>query len=357
MGKELIYTPVFRSRQEENKVLKEFNFGSNIYPLIEIIKSKDRATNKKSFEEIYGKLLKDIQAQKVLVDLPLYLNERRSTKPDILDFTLRVISNWKERTSHLLSFSALAEKIIPVVGSYIRQAGSSYLTEQLELLRPKFNQICFRVGFQTFLRDWNEIEPLLEKQDFLIIDFDQVNSAPGSSAIKEITETIKSLNLGHRIILRSSINNEVANKDLENDQVIYEADNSLQENFREYGGDSFADYAGIKKDNLTSGGSISPGFIFYDGAENLFFGFRYINRRDLDAFKQDIVPAVLRSEAARRMVHSNIPFLSGDNLGWKILNDVYDGRENGKSQAKFKRVSMLHYLHCIKALIENNVIK
>ena len=45
--------------------------------------------------------------------------------------------------------------------------------------------------------------------------------------------------------------------------------------YKNIGGNSFSDFVGIKKDNITNGGVQSPGLIFYDAVENAFFGYRY----------------------------------------------------------------------------------
>jgi len=55
------------------------------------------------------------------------------------------------------------------------------------------------------------------------------------------------------------------------------------------------------------------------------------------------------------------PFVGEDNPGYKTLLSIKDGEENGKSQAKFKKIALEHYLHCIQIkitkgdLIQTNV--
>lgn len=52
------------------------------------------------------------------------------------------------------------------------------------------------------------------------------------------------------------------------------------------------------------------------------------------------------------MLASGRGFIDNENIGWRIIKDIKGGLEPGKSMAKFKRISMLHYLHCIKTKIE-----
>ena len=75
MDNNLIYMPTFRVRQQETIVLKSFNFGEHMYPLIEIVKEFDRSRKgdaQKTFEEIHLELIAAIQSPFVFVfDLPL----------------------------------------------------------------------------------------------------------------------------------------------------------------------------------------------------------------------------------------------------------------------------------------------
>src|SRR5690606_1701648 len=77
-----------------------------------------------------------------------------------------------------------------------------------------------------------------------------------------------------KIIIRSALNSDIKNVGLNHNDVISEADNSLIETFERENFDAFGDYAGIKKDDMTAGGTISPGFIFYDPYDNLYYGFK-----------------------------------------------------------------------------------
>jgi Beta protein len=113
---------------------------------------------------------------------------------------------------------------------------------------------------------------------------------------------------------------------------------------------AFGDYAGIKKDDLNAGGTISPGFIFYDPLDNLYYGFKG-EVKDLAEFERTIVPAVLNSPVVARILAEQPLYLSADNWGYQQLRAIRDGQESGKSQAKFKRIAMEHYLHCMRTKI------
>ena len=51
MDNELMYVPVFRSKQQEIQVLKSFVFDKNVYPYIEIIKELDRVSKQSNKEK------------------------------------------------------------------------------------------------------------------------------------------------------------------------------------------------------------------------------------------------------------------------------------------------------------------
>jgi hypothetical protein len=116
--------------------------------------------------------------------------------------------------------------------------------------------------------------------------------------------------------------------------------------------------------NITDGGVISPGFIYYDAVENEFYGYRFKYgshkkggiKPDLSEFETTIVPAVIASDSTKRMRDSLLDYLGRDNIGWKMIRNIERGGafgESGKSAAKFKRIGMEHYLHCLKMKILN----
>ncbi|MCX6299978.1 MAG: hypothetical protein NTY72_12900, partial [Bacteroidetes bacterium] len=138
-------------------------------------------------------------------------------------------------------------------------------------------------------------------------------------------------------------------------EIVYEADNSLLEMFsQQLHFNAFGDFAGIKKDDLTSGGTISPGFILYNPADNLYYGYRG-TVKNLAEFETTIVPDVLASPVAAAILAANPDYLNDQNEGWNTLLRIQGG-ETGKSQAKFKKISIEHYLHCMRIAIAAGLI-
>lgn len=56
------------------------------------------------------------------------------------------------------------------------------------------------------------------------------------------------------------------------------------------------------------------------------------------------------------MRSSSYQYIDHKNQSWRLVEDMWAGIEAHKSQAKFKRVAMLHYLHCIDKKIQAAII-
>lgn len=345
------YMPTFRSRQQENIVLQEFDFENKMIPMVEIIKEKDRSNNPKSFSEIYNVLLGNIKAEKILVDLPVYLKDLSSMNDEVLIFNRSVLNKLNEKIILYLSFKDLKEKIIPVISSYVLKSGETdTIKRQYDMLKNEYPLIAIRTFTNTFEIDYEEIKQF-EFNGILIYDMDTL--AVTNPLVKKHSTMIKELATMFKISLRSAINTEVYNVQLDHGQIVAEADNSLKDLYKStIHFDAFGDYVGVKKDDLTAGGTVSPGFIFYDPIDNLYYGFKGA-KKQLSEFKDTIVPDVLSSSVVQRLKTSYPQYLK-DNKGFediiKISTDVLD---SGKSQARFKRIAMEHYLHSIMEEIKS----
>jgi hypothetical protein len=351
MPDNLLYMPTFRARQQEIIVLKSFDFQPNMYPLIEVIKAKDRSNNRLSAKEIYDDLIAAVRATKVFVDLPTYIKDYTGMQQEVVTFNRTVLSNIDRRIEFYNSLDNSHNKIIPIVSTLqLKTRASDTITEQFRSLRENFQSIAIRTFTNTFLIDELEIRALLTPNDYLIYDIDE-SIGLTNPIITRDRVSLASINTPFKIALRSAVRSDIQNIGLDHDEIVYDADNSLLTLFHSYGFNAFGDYVGIKKDDLTAGGTISPGFIFYDPVTNLFYGYKG-DFKNLDQFELTIVPDVLRSPVSANIMASNSAYLNADNEGWTMLNRIHSGAESGKSQAKFKRIAMEHYLHCIRVKIQ-----
>ena len=120
--------------------------------------------------------------------------------------------------------------------------------------------------------------------------------------------------------------------------------------YKSLGGNCFSDFCGIKKHSLGKGGSVSPGFIYYDAVRNEFYGYKS-ELKEWSELEDTIVPAILSSAVTERMFQHELDFLGTENFGWNTINRIQLRSESGKSAAKFKRIGIEHYLHCLQTKI------
>ena len=367
MSKLFKYVPIFRVRQEEVKVLKSFDFGNKIYPYLEIIKELDREprkasksttkpSRKKIFEDVYLPLLESIKVEQVFVDLPVHLKPDRQMKRPTILFLRNVVANRHIRTEYLKKFTPLSSKVIPVISTFSQVTGElGSITIQEKDLRPFFKTIAFRTFFNTFSSDITQIKALIQKDDYVIMDWGGMELDADDDDIMDIVVELEKLNC-NVIVHRNPFPSSITLSGLVHGEIIDNIDNSLLNTYGKYGGNGFSDYVGIKKDNISDGGVVSPGFIYYDPIYNVFYGYKGQPRPRLEEFEKTIVPAVIRSDATIRMQGHALDFLGSYNCGWKIIKNIELGLpdgESGKSAPKFKRISMEHYLHCIRTKISN----
>lgn len=351
------YFPVLRARQQEIDVLQKFVFGEQIVPIVEIIKEKDRKDNAESPLTIYSKLINNIQAPKVVLDLPIYLSPKVSTSAEVRTFYLSTISDLYNRIAFYNQFEALSDRVVPVI-SVLEPVSSEHetLIKQFEQISPLFPQVAFRIFYNNFDSAMAQIQNIdLRADDLIIYDLDTTN----------ITNPIvikhkKSLDLLYKnkfqVIVRSAINTDIQNTTLDHEEVIGQADNSLRDLFKmtPRSFNAFGDYAGVKKDELSSGGGISPGLVFYNPDENLYYGFRGPTK-NLMEFEHTIIPSVLNMGFVDEWRKTNSPYIQ-NNPGFDRLLNIINGHEPSRSQAKYKWIAIMHYLHCIKVMINNGEI-
>ena len=380
MSHDFVYMPIFRYRSEEKKVLLSRVFGKHIYPCIEIIKPREqkereskkgrlskisKPKEKKEFEDIYLPVISKIKAEKVFIDLPVHLKEPRNMKPDVLTFMRDVVDKRDKRTEYILRLAPLANRIIPIISTYFDKTNEKNSIKLQEIdLRPTFKTLAFRTFPKSFDRDLTQIEEVVEPGDFVIFDIDDsLIDIDDPDIFQPQLNELQKKKKCTVIIVRNIVSNSIKNNLIEHGKVIKQITNDLITNYRSLYGNAFGDYVGIKKDGITTGGSISPGFIFYDPIKAEYYGYRgdvhTINGKKsgkLADFETIIVPAVIKSNSVKRMKASGLPYLSDINIGWKILNLIQRGTESGQHQGKFKRIAMEHYIHCIETdIVAGNI--
>ncbi|MBI1769531.1 MAG: hypothetical protein HYR67_14280 [Bacteroidetes bacterium] len=356
MDLSLKYVPIFRGRKEELKVIQSFDFGDHIYPCLEIIKN----SGKKTFSDNYLHVIGRIKAKKILVDLPLYLNQGVKRKEDTTKF-LTFIRSRENRTALIKSLNLLADRIIPVISSYAHISGEPQsVIKQSNDLRPKFPVLAFRTFLNSFNQDKDQILSCIQPSDYLIMDWEDHELDETDLDMTDIVNALANFKCTV-IINRNPFPKDFKNTSIVHGEKLKEINNDHTEVFRKFGGNCFSDFAGIKKDDISEGGTISPGFIYYDAVNNEFYGYRYKNgshkkgerRPELSEFETRIVPDIIKSDATERMQGDVRNYLDSTNDGWNSLNKINSHELSGRNQALFKWIGMQHYISCIKAKINH----
>lgn len=349
------YFPCFRARQQEIEVLKTFSFPNTMTPLVEIIKEKDRVNRIDDGEVIYAELIDSIKSEKVIVDLPIYIDISVSTPVEVSKFVLTIVRDLDKRIMFYKNFATQNGKVIPVISSLNPHSDEAdTIIRQFDALAPIFPQLAFRLFMNRFDETLSELTKIsMREGDFILYDLDTVEiTSPLATKHKKALE--KQFAGRFKGAIRSAINTDIQNIRLDHGSIVPEANNSLTTLYRTYGFDSFGDYVGVKKDELTSGGTISPGFIMYHPEDNVYIGFKG-NVKSLSEFETTIVPDVLGMEFVKNWIATSSPFYI-NNQGIARLENIHRRAESGKNQAKFKWISMMHYLHSIKTLIDQEEI-
>lgn len=375
MSTELKYMPILRLRQWELAVLKNFYFGKQMFPCVEIVREKEsndlplKKTTQKakvpakktlSFEEYHGPILWKIHSEKVFVDLPTHMKPEKGMYKDVVKFIKTVTTVRKQKTAYLIKLKNYSQKIIPVISTYSQITGEPNSIKLQEAdLRVHFNTLAFRTFPLTFENDLKQIESVAQSQDFLIVDLGDYIADPTNDDIIPIVEKLKNFNKCHITIVRSAMDHDLTNVGLEPGVKVFEADNRVLTTYKDLSGNSFGDYAGIKKDKVLEGRGISPGFVIFNPLENEFYGFRGAvdekgkSKQQLEDFADIIIPSVMACPIIDMMQQSLLPFLGPNNRGWLILEKMYKKIDKGtQSPGKFKFISMEHYLHCIRTKID-----
>lgn len=365
---EPVYVPVLRLRQQEKGLLTTFDFGKDIFPYVEIFKHQLRKPQapkpnakpkvSKQFHEIYLPVLNTIKSEKIFVDLPIHLKRTRNMEIEVIKFLSEVVERRDVRTAYLLSLSS-CDKVIPVISTYSQITGQPNTIKLQEAdLRTMYSSLAFRTSALTFSNDILQINDVVQSCDYVFIDLEEtsLSNSDDLDEIQFMLDEVENLKKCNVYFINSPIPRNTTNSGLDHGQQITGVCNSLMDKFKSFGGNGFADYVGVKKDIIEKGGGISPGLIFYDAVANTFYGYkgRTLKKNErgyLDDLRSIIIRDLLASDQVKRMASSQLDYLGPNNKGWKTINNMWNEDEKWQSQAKFKRIAMEHYIHCVKTKI------
>lgn len=340
-----MYIPVLKNRLIEMGVLKTL-YGlpitPKIIPLVEVIQENSRSNSPKTFIDDLCEIFNKHSTSYVLIDI-LKTNIPKSTTDSVREFLTKV-NRIPGFYMDLLLKTSSVKKSIPVVSYNPKNYDVQQLRTDASLLRKQFSRLAFRIKLNTFGQVFQTIQQIIKKDDLLILDIESASHTnPGLRSMYHEIKKDKSSKNYTTFIINANRPETVANKRLEDAQPILEIDNSLLEVYHttSYGFDGFGDYACITDTLPTTGGSISPAGIYYSKYNNFFVGFKG-RKQDLSEFvhiAQSIIDSDYWGEFDESH-HSTCP-------GCISICDISTGKENGKNQAKWKGITMNHYIYTI----------
>ena len=344
----LKYVPVIRFREQERKAFSSTSISNKMAPLVEIMMEKPRSNSKEDSIQTFIREFANLNTM-VMLDFPLYLTLGNNTQPVVSQFVRRLKANPRDRIRLFLDQRLnLMQNLIPVITydptTAFRSGDILYEESQL---RPRYECIAFRIFPNHFKAALSEISRCITHGDIVIFDIDEQSHY--NSVIRQLYPLI-SQNIPQtqftKVLLRSAIPRDLTNVGLTSGQIVTEADNGLLTDYSILGFDAFGDYVGVKKDELTSGGRISPGYIIYSWSENAFYGFNGVLNQPV-TFETQIVPDLLASSVWGQYVGSH----KANCLGCSVIQDISRGNKSGKSQPEWKGFAIAHYLYTMEEFL------
>jgi len=344
----LKYVPVLRFREQERKALAGTSISDKMLPLVEIM--QDTSGDKRP-KDMINEFVNDFHNFNtyVMLDFPLYLPIQSNTQEKVRDFIQRLKAAPATRIQLFLDQRLTSmNNLIPVITydpstPYIQ---GDLVNQELQL-RPYYEIVAYRIFPNHFQSALSDIANCIKDGDLVLFDIDEEHHH--NTVLNNLYPLIKTMlpNVTYKtVLIRSAIPRDLYNTQLTTGQVITQADNGLLRSYNKLGFDAFGDFVGIKRDFLTDIPRISPGFIYYSWSQNVYYGFSG-TRNNLSSFITHITPAVLNSIPWQQYnaVHKC------NCIGCLSINNISQGTERGKSQAKWKGFAFAHYLYTMEEFL------
>ncbi|WP_160141604.1 beta family protein [Salicibibacter halophilus] len=340
------YVPVLRFREQERKALKSVNMSNKMVPLIEMVSEKPRSNSK---EDSIQHLINETDGmEQIFIDIPIYLSVKRNTKESTIDFINRMKSDVNQRIGYYLDDRLVGEdRFIPVISYDPAIPFNETSLKQLEFsLRERYGRLGFRIYPTYFQEAFTSIKDLLQKQDFLFFDVGEGNHNTQNKRFHESLVKLASTKDATSIIIRSAVPKELTYTGLTNNEVVGSIDNSLLKDYTHFGYDAFGDYAGVKKDDITEGGRISPGYFLFSGEYNLFYGFKGEFNRPA-TFTSLLVPEIMDSKVWKTLSKNH----KENCYGCRSIIEISENQRSGNAQSEWKGYTMAHYLYTLEEFL------
>ncbi|MCX7745570.1 MAG: beta family protein [Clostridia bacterium] len=341
------YVPVLKNRREELTVLKtlySIPITSKVLPLLEIVQEKAQTNSKTLF---YEDLIK-ISDPKI----PFMVDIQKLAKPGNTSATVKqFLTKVKRDFSYYISlFKHLYEisNLIPVISYDPNDYDTNeIINTEKELRAIGYDRIAYRLKINYFNVLFAEVKKTIKNNDIIIVDLEssKYNNPDFQEKYDKVIDLKSSKNIT-LVLMHSVLKKEMTNTGLINGQKIDDLNDGIRKKYTSYGFDAFGDYACVKGELPPSGGTISPGFIFYSWENDCYYGFKGREPK-LTEFKDYILPNLLKSACWNEYKNNHQEKCSGCS---KVL-EIKNGLDDGKSQGLWKRISMLHYIYTLDELL------
>lgn len=336
------YFPILKNRQIETKILKSIlssNEYEYVFPIIEMIKWKSMSNKTIDFiEEI--ELINPIN--EYFIDIV-----RAPSKSTYGSIIVEYLLDVSKKKNYAMLFMKIVntKKGIPLISlSHDFYFSNDDLKKLFEHLEKKPKAIRLHLDYYHYF-DFSILDSF-SKRDYFFFDIGEQDI--NSSTLRVLYKTVTRYKRNTNVVILNSPRPEFPNLEIIDNEIIMKINNSAFEDFSARNFDGFGDYASSTGVMPTTGGAISPAAVFYHLKENVFYGFR--GGRDLDQFNYHIIPSIMESSAWICLSTEHI-----DNCpGCKMILDIRNGVENGRSQGKWKGISMDHYIYSINEVIKKN---
>lgn len=340
-----MYVPILKNRMYENKFIKEnvYLFDSNIIPMIEVIFQKIGRTNC-SIKDIISEYEKHFK-NKYFIDFFTFAEkEYTAFDPSKVEFPIK-IRDEKELNylNDLLLVVARTKKGIPVIS--IKRArnfilDTSIITKIIEELQKETENIAIRIESNIFEYYFDYIHPLLRETDYLFYDINEESIVSKFFDIQKINNKQKEYKI---IIINSPRKSRFNNSNYKNCSYTNLIDNSIRDEFVNYGFDGFADYAGLKNELPTDGGNGKGAALglFYLDKQNKFFSIM-----NQDTNKGPSGYRYVLYEAFHN--YRNLLDTNRDCPAFFYMNNVLVSKNKTGTWPQWKYITILRYISQIK---------
>jgi len=338
-----MYVWVLKNRMYETKLLKEESkiFTNDFCPLIEVINLKIGRTEK-TVDEVLEFYDNNIMSNYFIDFFQFGKNEY--VKYDYSSVTFSENIESYNYLDDLLLKVTTTKRGIPVIS--IKKArewilNDSTISKIIIKLQEHNNKIAVRIEALLFVDFFPILNKTLRPEDYLFYDINEGNIIANVLDIDDIKATDFKYQM---LVLHSPRKKMINNGEYEICGFTKLIDNNLSKNYKNYGFTGVADYAGLKNNLPSSGGS---GFgaalgMFYVGSKNKFFTIMNPDTKRGGRGYDLVLPEFFQKEH----------LLNPDNncLAFEFMKKTLLDRAKNGTFAQWNYITILRYLSEMKKI-------